>query len=112
MSFEEFQFRILDHFISILCMKNQASNDPLPHNDVMVKEWDPLGKHKGFVMKLFPDNYGVGMFTYYGIVLKKNFTKIFVKDIIEVTVDDEKSSVHLHKHQMKMGKYMHCLLND
>jgi hypothetical protein len=44
----------------ILCLNNKPSSCKGDHTDILLQDWDPLGKHKGLILKLSPDDYGVG----------------------------------------------------
>jgi len=65
----------------VLCLNNQSSDFKDPHQDILLCDWKPLGEHKGLVMKLYPDDYGI--------------------DMIEVKVNEE--IIELCQHQSKLG---------
>jgi hypothetical protein len=46
---------------NILCIDNKPSQDSYRNaKDIMLSEWDPIGKHANQSVRISPDKYGVG----------------------------------------------------
>lgn len=46
--------------LHVLCLNNKPSDCKELHEDVLLSNWEPLGRHENLVMKVFPDDFGVG----------------------------------------------------